>query len=178
MRTMDRARARPRESDLERLVEEVALALPELFRELAQLQRQGLEGTGLARSHLGTLFSLLRRPECTMHELAEHRGVSMPNLTPLVNGLIARRMVLRSRDRRDRRRVLVHLAPGGVRFIDRYRRRIRAVLRQRLDVLGRDDRARLLSAVAGMRHLLRAGPPQPAAGEVRRRMTRAIFTIA
>lgn len=63
------------------------------------------------------LVFLSRRSELASG-LADHLAVSPPTVTTLVDGLVARRLVERTADEHDRRRVRHELTPSGRRVLD------------------------------------------------------------
>ena len=62
---------------------------------------------GLSASDTKTLDVLLRQGPCTAGELARHTGLTTASVTSLIDRLEAKKLVRRSADAKDRRRVIV-----------------------------------------------------------------------
>lgn len=70
-------------------------------------------------SQVMVLQTLLYHKEMKMTGLATFLGLSKANATGLIDRLVKRKMVLRQRSTEDRRVVLVHLTPAGVRAAEK-----------------------------------------------------------
>ena len=106
--------------DRERLIDEVLMLLPVLWRglgrpgreELGEIAERGIPiDAQLSPGHVQVLIALGGGPH-SIRQLAGLMGVSSPAVTQLVNHLEEHKMVQRRHDPSDRRVVLVDYAPG------------------------------------------------------------------
>jgi MarR family transcriptional regulator for hemolysin len=67
--------------------------------------------------------------------VADHIGLTLPSMSKLVDGLVARNLVARDLSARDRRRMTLRLTPRGRARLQRARARTRAYLAARLEAL-------------------------------------------
>jgi DNA-binding MarR family transcriptional regulator len=93
---------------------------------LAQAFRDG----SLGPRHMQPLFSLAMRGPASVGELAERLGLAPATASLLVNDLDRAGLVVRSEDRRDRRRTIVSVP-------DRQRRQLQRMARERLALVRR-----------------------------------------
>jgi DNA-binding MarR family transcriptional regulator len=73
---------------------------------------------GVSMSHMHVLWMLEQEGPATMSRVATSLGVSLSNVTGIVDRMEERELVRRSRDDSDRRVVLVEITPGGRRAIE------------------------------------------------------------
>ena len=76
-----------------------------------------LAGAGLTSTQFGVLEAILREHALTQRELSSRVLTSAGNMTDLVDKLETRGLVRRTRQKRDRRAVLVELTEAGRAFI-------------------------------------------------------------
>ncbi len=93
------------------------------------------------RGHKGTSLS----------ELAEHIGLGLPSMSKLVDGLVARGLVVRQEDPGDRRRLFLCLTEQGQATVAASRAATQADLAKVLGALAPAERATVTEAM----HLLR-----------------------
>ncbi len=79
---------------------------------------------GLSREAWRVLLLLSRGGGRSMGEIAEHAAIPNPTATRVVDRLVAQALAYRRNDQSDRRRVLVHLAPGGRQAVQRISRQL------------------------------------------------------
>ncbi|NLF28322.1 MAG: MarR family transcriptional regulator [Clostridiales bacterium] len=90
-----------------------------LFRAWPLLKRKllptGAEQTefGMPLSHLEVLAMLDREGSVSVTQISENFGIAKPNITPLVDHLIAEGLVMRERNSQDRRIVNVVICDEG-----------------------------------------------------------------
>ncbi|MFQ5888335.1 MAG: MarR family winged helix-turn-helix transcriptional regulator [Candidatus Hydrothermarchaeales archaeon] len=77
--------------------------------------RPSLDGAAeeLSSSELFACNILGRKRRCTMTELAKECGLALSSMTGVIDRLVARRCVRRTRDEEDRRKVFVELDKKG-----------------------------------------------------------------
>lgn len=122
----------------------------------ARLARQvelGLAGLDLSLPQYRVMM-LLANQSAGASALADHLAVSRPSITSVVDGLVARDLVVRRADPSDRRRVKHSLTPAGKRLL---RAADDSVDRRLEDIASYlDDRAGPELAAAGLRSWGRA----------------------
>jgi DNA-binding MarR family transcriptional regulator len=104
----------PVQAQVEDILAELRLALGEL----RCVGSERLAKQGVSMTHLHVLSMLDHHGDVTMSHLADLLGVSLSNLTGLVDRMEERAYVERERDRSDRRVVLVRLTEGGRRQLE------------------------------------------------------------
>lgn len=118
-----------------------------------------------------TLAFLRQQPGASLSEVAGHIGLTLPSMSKLIDGLVARRLVTRQAAPGDRRRVTLELTGAGQAAFDTARTATRTYLARRLATLPAADRASVVQAMQLLRssftaaHELVAGEPLPPAGE-------------
>lgn len=60
-----------------------------------------------------TLAYIARHPGCSLSDVAEFIGLTLPTMSVLINGLVEEGLVLRQSSLIDRRRVMLNLTPAG-----------------------------------------------------------------
>ncbi len=136
--------------------------LSDLFSLFGMMRRAMRSGgiAGLGPSHHMVLMRL-REDAGELHamphgparvtELAQFLHLTPAAITQIVTELEARGLVARERSEKDRRAVVVHVTPEGVRVIQGLRDRRRAVAEQMLGAISPEDReelARILRRIA------------------------------
>jgi DNA-binding MarR family transcriptional regulator len=97
-----------------RCAQELMEAMPLVMRAIRnEIRRQGAAHFSVPQ--IRTLAFLHHRPGAYLFELAEHLGVARPTASTLVERLVQRRMVTRTPDPGERRRVMLALTPLGTR---------------------------------------------------------------
>jgi DNA-binding MarR family transcriptional regulator len=96
-------------------------------------------------------FSVLtvadNNPGVAQHELAAALEVERPRMVPVLDKLVSRGLVVRRQDERDGRSRRIHLTEAGADLLAELHRRF-ALLEQRIaDVLGEQERDRLLDSL-------------------------------
>ncbi len=86
--------------------------LPLLRRRLLRMDMVQSEHN-VPMSHIQVLAMLGEAGMMTVSEISQRLGIAKPNITPLVDRLIAEGFVERRRDQSDRRVVWIVLLPGG-----------------------------------------------------------------
>ncbi len=90
------------------------------------------------------LRMLAERSPLDASELAERACVLAPSLTRIVKNLQDRRLITRTRDNRDGRRVMLSIAPAGLAFIREVSPESRAVYKQVEERYGAERVAKLV----------------------------------
>lgn len=95
---------------------------------------------GLSVPQFRTLGFVGRQAGASLSAAAEHMGLTLPSMSVLVDGLVARKLVARAPDPRDRRRVTLTLTPRGRTLLERTYREAEARLAERLSALSPGER--------------------------------------
>ena len=103
----------PDQQDVAQQVDQILAELRSAFGELRCVGSERLARQGVSMTHLHVLAMLDHHGDLTMSHLADLLGVSLSNVTGLVDRMEERQYVERARDREDRRVVQVRLAEGG-----------------------------------------------------------------
>ena len=103
---------------------------------------------GLRARHLVALTHLKDHGPSAQQTLIEALGVDASNLVALLNDLEDAELIVRSRDRSDRRRGIVELSAGGERMLAEVDRALEAVDDEILVALSSEERATLNDLLA------------------------------
>jgi DNA-binding MarR family transcriptional regulator len=108
-----------------------------------------------------TLSFLGRQPGASPSAVAERIGLTLPAVSALVNGLVERKLVVRSRRLDDRRRITLTLTAEGAATPATTDAAAEARLAERLAVLLADDRQVVAQAMQVLLPLFTSMPPEP-----------------
>jgi DNA-binding MarR family transcriptional regulator len=86
-----------------------------------------------------TLMFLERHPGVSLLDLATHLGLTSPSACKIVDGLVARSMVLRQPSSSDRRKITLGLTPEGQNVLDEARTSTQARLANLLACLSAEQ---------------------------------------
>ncbi len=76
-------------------------------------QMRSRRGADLSVPQFRTLAFIGRRPSCSLSDVAQHVGTSLPSMSKLIDGLVERSLVGRIPESDDRRRVELTLTGEG-----------------------------------------------------------------
>ena len=138
------------------VVQSLRLSITRLARLLRQQDR-----TGLGPTLTAALASISRTGGVTHGELAALEQVAPPTITAVVGKMESLGLVTRKTDTRDRRITRIHITSAGRRQLDDVRNRRAAWLREQMDLLSRDEFARLASASDVLAKLTTMPPQAP-----------------
>jgi DNA-binding MarR family transcriptional regulator len=124
------------------------LALGRLGR---RLRRPGLGE--LSQSQLSALSTVSRCMPVRLGDLATREGVSASTLSRLVDSLVERGMVVRTRDPGDARSSHVSATADGLAFLEDLRRNGTTLIYGALQSLAESDRAAVLAALPALENL-------------------------
>ncbi|HYB84434.1 MAG TPA: MarR family transcriptional regulator [archaeon] len=97
-----------------------------------------------------TLLFISRNQGASLSEVADHIGLTLPSMSALVDGLVARNFVVRRTHQDDRRRVDLKLTEKGEATLQSARKETQEYLKQRFTGLSEAERG---AVVKGMRIL-------------------------
>ncbi len=92
-----------------------------------------------------------RNAGASLSDLASHIGLTLPSMSKLVDGLVSRKLVTRTADNADRRRICLSLTPLGREELKAAHRSTEKYLADRMSGLGEAD----LRTIADAMHLLK-----------------------
>jgi DNA-binding MarR family transcriptional regulator len=131
---------------------DLGLAVSRLVR--AQMRQQTPQGLTLPQ--VRALAFINADPECAPSQVAEYLMLGRPAVTRLLDGLVTRRLLTRAPHPDDRRRLRLSLTRAGRAVLDDYFTRARAIVAERLAVLGARERAAIRRALAPLLPLFAA----------------------
>lgn len=123
----------------------------------AEMRRHRAEG--LSVPQFRTLGFVGREAGASLSAAAEHVGLTLPSMSVLVDGLVARKLIVRAPDPRDRRRVTLTLTPRGRTLLARTHRAAEARFAERLAVLRPEDCAAVQSSLRLLRGIFEQDQP-------------------
>lgn len=129
------AEGSPRRLDTAELDEAVGLWLRLAQQQDLRLFNQAFEGSGISQVLFAILLAIAANPGCRQADLGAVLRIRQPNLVEPLDSLIARGLVLREPDPRDRRAQTLALTPAGEARLDELRAahdRLIASYRERL----------------------------------------------
>jgi MarR family transcriptional regulator, lower aerobic nicotinate degradation pathway regulator len=127
---------------------QVSVLIARLARVVRHRLEQVLTPTGLRQRHVVALSYLRGFGPTAQQSLAERLRMDPSSLVCLLNDLEEAGLVLRTRDRSDRRRAIVQLSPDGERALREVDDAVEAVEREMLTDLDADERTTLRRLLA------------------------------
>lgn len=93
--------------------ETLARLVRSLHRAYVRALEAGLAGSGITGGEWSCLRVLWQSDGITQVEIARIMGMEKASLTPVLAGLVRKRLVRRTRNRQDRRKLNLHLSEAG-----------------------------------------------------------------
>jgi DNA-binding MarR family transcriptional regulator len=106
-----------------------------------------------------TLKFVDRQPGASLSEVAEHVGLALPSMSTLVEGLVARKLILRNTAADDRRRITLMLTGHGQSLVAETYAASQARLAERLAGLSAAERAAVVQGLEALRLIF--ATPEP-----------------
>ncbi len=113
--------------------------------------------TDLSVPQFRTLAFLNRHEGACLSDVAEHIGLTLPSMSKMIDGLVARRLVLRHVHPTDRRRVTLALTERGGGALQVAREATRAFLAGRLATLPEPQLAAIVHVMGVLRPIFDGG---------------------
>ncbi len=154
-----RQAAAARREAVELCARQILEVVPRAMRLLREEMRRAA-GAGLSVPQFRALAFLGRTPGTSLSSLADFMGIADATASVMVNRLVERRLVTRTIDPAERRRVMLELTARGSTLLERARAHARGRVVDRLEALGGAE----LSAIAGGLTLLDRALGTPEAG--------------
>jgi MarR family transcriptional regulator for hemolysin len=102
---------------------------------------------GLSVPQFRVLALLYHHPDVSLSEIADHVGMGLPSASKLIDGLVERKLVLRTESREDRRRKEIRIMPQGRTVFEEFRKKAREVLGKKLESLSDEDSTTIRKAM-------------------------------
>jgi len=105
----------------------------------------------------GAYYSLLYLKKCetlSMSNLGEKLLISKPNVTALINKLIAKGLVIRSSDKHDRRIIMIRLSSKGIQFVEKNNKKYHNQIIKRLLALSDEELELLAVSLQNVKDIL------------------------
>ena len=135
---------------------EVLDVVPMVFRVIrAELRKYGAKEMSVPQYR--SLAFVYRNERASLSEVGDHIGLTLPTMSLLVDGLVARGLVSRRTDPEDRRRMTLTLTAAGRVRLESARAATMANLEERLRQLSASDRATITTAMRMLSELFAGG---------------------
>jgi DNA-binding MarR family transcriptional regulator len=131
-------------------------SVPMVMRTIRNEMRRH-RGADLSVPQLRVLVYLNRHEGASLSDIAEHIGSTLPSMSKMVDGLVARGLVSRSMDPKDRRRVI--LAPTSLGRTTRQaaHKATESRLAERLAMLSASERGTIIEAMQALKSIFASG---------------------
>jgi DNA-binding MarR family transcriptional regulator len=134
----------------ETCAQEVLEVVPVVMRTIRGEMRQQ-RAADLSVPQFRTLNFIDRNAEASLSDVADHIGLTLPSMSKIVDGLVARKLVMRETRPDDRRRMTLALTTSGQTALESSRKSTRACLANALASLPDADRTNIVKAMAMLR---------------------------
>ncbi len=138
---------------------EVLDVAPSIVRVIRTEMRRH-RGADLSVPQFRTLAFLHHHPGASLSAAAEHLGLTLPTVSKMVDGLVARKLVTRATQDADRRCIRLAATPHGEATWMAARQSTQAKLAEQLAGLSEGERAAVVRAMGILRPIF-AGSPEP-----------------
>jgi MarR family transcriptional regulator for hemolysin len=134
----------------ETCAQEILEVVPAVMRAIRSEMRRH-RTADLSVPQFRTLAFISNKTDASLSEVAEHIGLTLPSLSKIVDGLVARKFVTRQTHPTDRRRMTLALTARGLTALETSRAATRACLAQELATLGDRQRETIVRAMEILR---------------------------
>ena len=114
-------------------------------------------GSDLSVPKFRVLIFLNRHAGASLSDIAEHLGLTLPSMSKMIDGLVARNMVTRQMDTKDRRRVTLVLTALGRRAMQSAYNATESRLAERLVVLPASERGIIIKSMQVLESIFMSG---------------------
>ncbi len=105
-----------------------------------------------------TLAYIHRHPGVSLSAVAEHIGLTLPSMSKLVDGLVARGLITREPCAKDRRRVTLGITARGRALWETAHDATLSSLADRLEPLSESERTTVIRAMHVLQHVFASAP--------------------
>ncbi len=134
---------------------EVLEVVPQVMSAIREQMRRH-RAAGISVPQFRTLAFLELHEGISLTDVADHIGLTLPSMSKLMDGLVARKLATREFDATDRRRVTLGLTPRGRAVLQASRNSTQAYLAQTLAALSPAERTTVIQAMPALRPLFRS----------------------
>lgn len=127
-------------------VRAVLEVVPLIMRTVRSEMRRA-RGLELSVPQFRTLGFVHRQPGASLSDVAAHIGLALPSMSKLVDGLVERKLLIRSSHADDRRRITLELTAKGKALLQSAHASTQAALAKRLATLDESERATVVQAM-------------------------------
>jgi DNA-binding MarR family transcriptional regulator len=131
---------------------QVVEVVPLIMRALVGEMRRH-DATELSVPQFATLAFLSRNEGACLSDAADHFGLKLPSMSKMIDGLVARGLVLRRTNPTDRRRITLALSESGQDALQLAREATRVFLAERLSALTAPQLAAVVQTMGILRPL-------------------------
>jgi len=130
--------------------QEILEVVPVVMRTIrAEMRRH--RTADLSVPQFRTLAFIDRNVDASLSDVAEHIGLTLPSMSKIVDGLVARKLVTRQTHATDRRRMMLALTARGLTALQTSREATRACLAEDLAALSDRQRETIAQAMEILR---------------------------
>jgi DNA-binding MarR family transcriptional regulator len=130
--------------------QEILEVVPSIMRTIRTEMRRH-RTVDLSVPQFRTLGYIDRNANASLSDVAEHIGFTLPSMSKMIDGLVARKLVTRQTDPTDRRRMTLALTRSGLTALEASRAAARACLAESLATLTEAERANVMKAMEALR---------------------------
>ena len=140
-------------------MEKELLAYLNLLRDFGRIYTQRIMSNDssvvdLKQSQVKVIYAFRDQDSFSMKELADNAGVKLPNMTMMIDEMEQAGMVKRTRDKHDRRKVMVGLTAKGRKGRDRFLELRQTFAKEMFVRLQKEDKEELLLSLASVCRIL------------------------
>jgi DNA-binding MarR family transcriptional regulator len=136
---------------IENILENLFVIMPVFHRKLLRMDMGGVTGD-LTRLHLG-IMGRLHHHSMTTSELARETVIPRPQMTHLIDHLVAAGIVDRQPDATDRRVINLVLTENGLIVLQDLKHKVHDRIRKELSGLSSDELAEMSGALESLRRI-------------------------
>lgn len=139
--------------DLDKASEELTTLLLHLNKKVFNAETI-LKSFPIPPSHVKVIFYLAHNKPASISKIARELCISKPNMTPIIDKLIAQGLANRYEDPKDRRVLMIELTPKAHELFHERNKLIKAALSKKLTVLEEDDLAALCTSITTLSSII------------------------
>lgn len=113
-----------------------------------------LRGCHLPPSHIKTLFYLIHNGPRSISQIGNDLSISKPNMTPIIDKLVAEGLINRFQDPKDRRIIRVEPTDAAFKFLKEQEEKLKCGLMERISPLSSEDLHELNKNITSLNKIL------------------------
>ncbi len=113
-----------------------------------------LKGMPIPPSNMKVIFRLVRSGPCPVSKVANELQISKPNMTPIIDNLIAEGFVNRYENPDDRRQIMVEATNQAYEFLSKKEKKMKEILSEKIAVLEDNDLEVLLKLLPQLMNII------------------------